>query len=114
MILAEDEPDVRDFLVRAFSRLQPNAQITAVSSGSEALEIFSRCGAHLIVSDHLMPNMSGLELLLQVRAVSAVPVVLISADVTIESRARVAGVSEFQLKPIGIDRLRDIVTRFLP
>ncbi|MCG8347973.1 MAG: response regulator [Chloroflexales bacterium] len=114
IILAEDDLAVRLFLVRALSRLQRQAIITAVENGAEALACFQQQGADLIISDHRMPIMSGLELVRAIRALSDVPVVLISADITVEVSALAAGITMFVLKPVSMDQLRKILDQVLP
>lgn len=114
IILVEDELDVRDFLLRALTRFQPHAAISTASNGAEALAVFQARGADLIISDHRMPVKSGLELLQDIRVVSQVPFVLISADATVERAAIAAGVSEFLAKPLSIAQLRAVVQRYLP
>ncbi len=114
VILAEDEPDVRDFLVRAVSRVRPQAAISAVANGREAFVRFQQVKADLIISDYRMPEMSGLDLLHQVRAISPVHFVLISADMTVEPLAWKAGVTDFIAKPLSLTHLRNTVERLLP
>ncbi len=114
IIIAEDEVDVRDFMVRALDRILPQATVTAVSNGVEALEVFQKDGADLILSDHRMPVMSGLDLLRAIRSLSALPFVLISADSMIEERAINAGVSDFLAKPLSLAQLRAVICRYLP
>jgi two-component system response regulator YesN len=114
IILAEDDFDVRLFLMRALSRLQRQAAITAVENGAKALACFQQQGADLIISDHRMPIMSGVELAREIRAVSDVPFVLISADITVEIPALAAGITMFVLKPVSMDQLRKILDHVLP
>ncbi|MCU0491262.1 MAG: response regulator [Chloroflexaceae bacterium] len=114
VILVEDEQDVRDLLLRALKRIQPDATITTAQNGLEALQIFQQQGADFILSDHRMPMMSGLDLLRAVRQVSSVPFVLISADATVEVQARTEGVSDFLFKPVSVAQLRQVVQKYLP
>jgi CheY-like chemotaxis protein len=53
--------------------------VTAVASGAEALELLDRTIVDLVLSDQIMPGMSGTELTKFVKAVHpAMPVILIS------------------------------------
>jgi CheY-like chemotaxis protein len=114
IIVTEDEADVLHFLERALERIKPGARISTATNGAEALAIFQQHGCDLLISDHRMPQMSGLDLLIAVRSLSPVPFIMISADTMIGPRAHAAGVTEFLEKPIGLSVLRDAVLRCLP
>ena len=75
ILLVEDEPAVRQgteqfLLQRGF------AVLTAVS-GEEALEKFT--GADVIILDIMLPGMSGIEVLHQIRQTSVVQVLMLTA-----------------------------------
>jgi DNA-binding NtrC family response regulator len=115
IVIADDEDDVREFLLRAVLRYAPHAEVTAVVNGAAALEIVRQRGCDLLISDHRMPLMTGVELLRAVRlAQLAMPVVIISADPSAESAATEAGVTAFFYKPLTIAQIRRIVETWLP
>lgn len=113
MLLVEDEDDVRLFFTRALAHAAHGLEIVQVANGREALERFQGEAFDLILSDHRMPHMTGLELLLAVRAASEVPFLLITADRSVERAALAAGVTELLSKPISISALREAVARYL-
>jgi CheY-like chemotaxis protein len=115
IVIAEDEDDVREFLLRAVRRYAPQAEITAVVNGAAALDILRQRGCDLLISDHRMPVMTGVELLQAVRASEPLlPVVIISADTSAEFAATEAGVTAFFYKPLTIAQIRQIVETWLP
>ena len=115
IVIADDEDDVREFLLRAVRRYAPQAEVTAVGNGAAALEIMRQRGCDLLISDHRMPVMTGLELLQAIRVSQPVlPVVIISADVTAEAAAAAAGVTAFFYKPLTIAQIRQIIETWLP
>jgi CheY-like chemotaxis protein len=115
IVIADDEDDVREFLLRAVRRYAPQAEVTAVANGAAALEILRQRGCDLLISDHRMPLMTGVELLQAVRAGQPVlPVIIISADTSAESAALESGVSAFFYKPLTIAQIRQIVETWLP
>lgn len=65
LLLVDDEPNILSSLQRMFRK--ENYQISTAGSAREALEILSREKFQLIISDQMMPGMSGAELLQQVR-----------------------------------------------
>ena len=75
ILLVEDEPTLRtgteQFLV------QRGFTVIAVASGEEALEQFAE--ADVIILDIMLPGMSGIEVLHQIRQASDVPVLMLTA-----------------------------------
>lgn len=65
MLLVDDEPNVLAALRRVFQR--ENYELLFARNGAEALEILANQPVHLIISDFMMPQMNGSELLAQVR-----------------------------------------------
>jgi DNA-binding NtrC family response regulator len=65
IMIVDDEDDVRSALRRTL-RKEPY-RFSFASSGEEALEMIAQDRPDLIVSDHLMPQMTGLELLKRCR-----------------------------------------------
>jgi DNA-binding NtrC family response regulator len=64
ILLVDDEPVSLKMLEKLLSR---NYTVVTASNGFEALEILSKQEISLIISDHHMPGMSGVELLGQCR-----------------------------------------------
>jgi putative two-component system response regulator len=115
IVIADDDDDVRDFLLRAVRRYAPQAEVTAVVNGAVALDIICQRGCDLLITDHRMPVMTGVELLRAVRASQpTLPVVIISADVTAEMAATEAGVTAFFYKPLTIGQIQQIIETWLP
>jgi CheY-like chemotaxis protein len=114
ILIAEDESDVREFLVRAVQRLAPAAEVTAAANGSEAWDLFQQQPFDLILTDQRMPLMRGTDLLAAVRETgSDVPIVFITADMIAEEQALQAGATAVFLKPISIRQLRQIIETWL-
>ena len=115
IVIADDEDDVREFLLRAVRRYAPQAEVTGAANGAAALEIMHQRGCDLLISDHRMPVMTGVELLKAVRESQPIlPVVIISADMTAEMAAANAGVTAFFYKPLTIIQIRQIIETWLP
>jgi CheY-like chemotaxis protein len=106
VLIVEDEPGVRSFLCRAVEYLLPRASVVGQADGRLGLQAFLAEPADLVISDQHMPQMSGVELLHALRARSAVPFIMISAEPSAELAARAAGASAFLNKPITLDDLR--------
>lgn len=111
ILLVEDEPDVRAFFERALKYCVPGATVIPVADVVEALDVFASSSLDLIVSDYHLPGMSGLDLIHAVRARSALPIIIISADRTIADEAVAAGATCFLSKPISLAALRSTVNQ---
>ena len=75
ILLVEDEPTLRTG-TEQFLR-QRGFTVLAVASGEEALEQFA--GADVIILDIMLPGVSGIEVLHQIRQASDVPVLMLTA-----------------------------------
>lgn len=103
ILLADDNEDMRVYITQL---LQPHYNVTAVSDGREALNALEKEKPALVLSDIMMPNLNGVELLNEIRATpsySTLPVILISArageEATIEGIE--AGADDYLVKPFS-------------
>ena len=81
--------------------------VRVAGDGAEALDTLAAWPPDLVVTDLSMPGVDGLELCRRIRAVSNVPIVVLS--VKGEERTKVealdAGADDYVTKPFGIDEL---------
>lgn len=110
ILLVEDEPDTRDFMV--FLLEQAGARVTAAASATLALERLSRTTIDILVSDIGMPGMDGYELIRQVRSRSAseqgtLKAIALTAYASRRDadKALAAGFQRHLSKPIDIETL---------
>jgi two-component system sensor histidine kinase RpfC len=89
-------------------------RVTCVGNGEEVLNLVEASDYDAVICDLHMPELSGLDLLKQLRIMEAgsasrTPVLIFSADVTPESvrRCEQAGARAFLAKPIVVGRLLD-------
>lgn len=82
-------------------------EVRTASEGKTALEIFKEWLPDLVITDLAMPGMDGLELSRQLRAVSQVPILVLSAkgEEKTKIEALDLGADDFVTKPFGIDEL---------
>lgn len=90
----------------------------AAANGREALELVDRYRPHLIVTDAIMPEMDGYELVRNVRqqpAFRLLPVVFLTARNATEDRIRgyQAGIDLHMPKPFELEELAAVVRNFL-
>lgn len=113
ILLVEDEDDLARLFELALSR--EGLQIRRARDASAALDAFRRWSPALILLDVVLPGMSGLDLLEQLRAESGVPVILISgrrrpSDLAQGDRL---GASAYLVKPFALEDLRSRVRHAL-
>ena len=118
IVVVDDDPKVRVLLQRAFRA--PEFETHAFPTGAAALRRVAEIRPDCVVSDLLMPDMDGENLLRAVRAVAGlerVPFIALSA---VRSEARIrsvleAGADAFLLKPFPlrdlIEKVRSLVER---
>src|SRR5262245_29959706 len=105
ILVVDDEPQITRVLRRSLATHGYEAQ--ASSGGEEALEVFRNWGPDLVITDLSMPDMGGLELCRRLRAVSRVPVIVLSAkgEERLKVEALDAGADDYVTKPFGMDEL---------
>lgn len=81
--------------------------VRTAPDGMTALETFNEWHPELVITDLAMPRMDGLELCRQIRAVSQVPIIVLSAkgEEKTKIEALDLGADDFVTKPFGIDEL---------
>ncbi|HSE33272.1 MAG TPA: response regulator transcription factor [Pyrinomonadaceae bacterium] len=81
--------------------------VRTAPDGMTALETFNEWEPDLVITDLAMPRMDGLELCRQLRAVSQLPIIVLSAkgEEKTKIQALDLGADDFVTKPFGIDEL---------
>ncbi|HWL32851.1 MAG TPA: response regulator [Gaiellaceae bacterium] len=115
ILVVDDESSVRNLAVEILRRSGYRPQ--GVASATHALEALDRHSFDLVVSDVVMPEMTGVELLYELRARRPeLPVVLMtggSPDPERTTNALRAGATELLHKPFSQDELRAAVATAL-
>ncbi len=111
VLYAEDEESVRKSMNRILQL--KFTDVFSVENGEEALEIFKNNKIDLVVSDIMMPKMTGLELAREVKKHSPdTPIIFTTAynetDLFIE--AIECGVEKFLLKPLDLPKLLNAIS----
>ncbi|WP_228486849.1 response regulator [Paludibaculum fermentans] len=104
ILLVEDEQAVREFLATALDR--SGFQVQPAGSGAEALELFAGRTFDLVVTDVVMPRMTGVDMVRQMRAINPEIPVLFMSGYSHETRIESLP-GRFIPKPFTIDALID-------
>jgi DNA-binding response OmpR family regulator len=116
LLVAEDDPDVLELIVSAL-RLTGH-EVIAARDGMQAVALLRTREVELAVLDVLMPRMTGIEVLREIRGDSSLPqpaVLMLSALCSrADMRAGfVAGADDYLAKPFDLRELLDRVDTLL-
>jgi two-component system KDP operon response regulator KdpE len=105
ILVVDDEPQLTRVL--RTGRSSRGYEVRAAADGLAGFEIFTDWRPDLVITDLAMPNVNGLELCRRLRAVSQVPIIILSAkgEEKIKVQALDLGADDFVTKPFGIDEL---------
>jgi DNA-binding response OmpR family regulator len=115
ILLIEDDGSIRSAITRALTDL--GHVVTSTSSGMSGLEAAVDTPPDVVLLDLGLPDIDGLQVLAMLRAVSTVPVIIITArdDDADMVKALDSGADDYVVKPFGIEqveaRLRAILRR---
>jgi two-component system KDP operon response regulator KdpE len=105
ILVVDDEPQITRVLRTVLSAHAYDVRVA--HDGESALELMKDWRADLLITDLAMPNMDGVELCRRVRAVSEIPIIVLS--VRAEERTKVAaldaGADDYVTKPFGSEEL---------
>ena len=106
ILVVDDDAAMRDYLKEDLER--EGFSVEVANDGRAGLERVRRGGVDLVVSDVKMPEIDGLDLLREIRAVEPCPcVITITAFGSIDTAIRAVklGAYDFLIKPFEMDRL---------
>jgi DNA-binding response OmpR family regulator len=114
VLVADDDPEICT-LIKTILR-SATFEVTVCSDAESALVNLHRDkGYDILISDFMLPGISGIELITMVRANPAtakIPILMISghSNYAMDARAKSAGADHFLNKPFTLSQLRSTVT----
>ncbi|HBY43401.1 MAG TPA: sigma-54-dependent Fis family transcriptional regulator, partial [Brevundimonas sp.] len=107
VLVVDDDPTQRRLIQAVLDR--EGYAVVHAESGGEAIDRLTKGGgADVVLLDLVMPGLSGMEALAEMRTAGvATPVIVLTANGGIETvvKAMQAGAQDFFVKPVGPDRL---------
>src|SRR5687767_4148213 len=105
ILVVDDEPQLTRVL-RAGLKAR-GYDVRAAADGLSGFETFTDWHPDLVITDLAMPVMDGLELCRRVRAISPVPIIVLSAKGEEKTKVEALdiGADDYVTKPFGIDEL---------
>lgn len=107
IFIVEDEPSLRS-LYQIVLEFHGFEIIGEASNGEEAVQKFENFNSKpdVIIMDHRMPVKNGLEATREILKIDpSAQIIIASADMDIEDKARSIGIASFKPKPFSNDRL---------
>ena len=114
ILVVDDDPECRDILMRLLTL--SDYEVETVESGRDAVELLKRAEFKLVLTDIVMPDMDGLELLSHVKShYPNIPVIMVTGRASNESKNEVLekGAEGLILKPYTRNQLMTIVNETL-
>lgn len=104
VLLVEDDPRLGDQVTQQLRAA--GFDVVHIADGREALSVDTR-EFQLVILDLMLPEVSGMDLLKHMRAVSDVPILMLSAqdDATVKVRALQLGADDYMTKPFWPEEL---------
>jgi len=112
ILYVEDDPASRQQISSIMEMLF--ASLTVGEDGMEGLELYKNSKFDLVITDINMPNMNGIEMMKQIKAINPMQkVIIVSAHDSGEyllSAIR-AGVDNFILKPVEMEQFQEVISK---
>lgn len=106
ILIVEDDKELRELFSTVL--LKSGYKATCARDGIEALDVLDKEYIDLIISDVMMPNMNGFELVKSIRdAQFNLPVLIITAKESIQDKQRgfLLGIDDYMVKPIDVNEM---------
>src|SRR3989440_6142550 len=105
ILVVDDEPQLTRVLLRSLTT--KGYEVRIAGDGEFALQTFRDWPPALVITDLAMPNMGGLELCRRLRAISEVPIIVLSVrgEEKMKIEALDAGGDDYVTKPFSVNEL---------
>jgi DNA-binding NtrC family response regulator len=114
ILFIDDDQEILSIVEQYLSRC--GFSVTTESSGLKAIELIKKDHYSVVFTDMIMPDISGMDLLKQIKEISPeTEVIIVSGYGTIELaiQAMKSGSYDFLQKPINFDRFRILIERII-
>ena len=105
ILVVEDQPDISSIVAKY---LENEGYVPFIAKdGLEALNIFNKNQIHLALLDVMMPGIDGFQVLSEIRKMSEIPVIMVTAKIEEIDRLKGfdIGADDYVLKPFSVKEL---------
>jgi Signal transduction histidine kinase len=115
VLLVEDEEDIRQYIV---DELSADFKISTARNGAEGIELATDLIPDLIITDVMMPEVSGIELCKTLKnqiITSHIPIIILSAKTTVNEQIEglEMGADVYMIKPFSMEHLKTQIIRLI-
>jgi DNA-binding response OmpR family regulator len=103
ILVVDDEAQIRRIMRAVLSA--KGYEIIEAENGEEALKLIRAEEYHLMLLDINMPGINGIEVCVELRKSSNMPIVIMSAGEENRARALDAGANDYLKKPFGVSQI---------
>jgi two-component system response regulator PilR (NtrC family) len=114
ILIVDDEPNMLEFLEIMLKK--EGYDITCTTSGKESIKFCKETHYDMVISDIMMPQVTGLDVLHQVKEISPeTAIILITAYATMETaiQAMKEGAFDYISKPFKVDEIKTVIKNAL-
>lgn len=113
ILVVEDQEEIRELIAKYL--IKEGYDVVLAKQGFEALDLFGNQDIHLILLDIMMPGINGFEVLQEIRKISDIPVIMLTAKQEEIDRLKgfELGVDDYVIKPFSPRELMKRVQVFL-
>jgi two-component system chemotaxis response regulator CheY len=116
VLIVDDSSSMRQLIEFAIKSAGHDAVLAG--TGTEALEKLRSASVDLVITDLNMPEMDGITLITELRAMPAykfLPILMLTTESQVAKReeGRAAGASGWIVKPFSSDKLLEVVKKFI-
>lgn len=99
ILLVEDDTDDQLFFLSAINETCPQYGCYCADNGIEGLQLYNKLKPDVIFTDINMPCMNGIELLIELQKIAAIPIVVMSTSLKDEQLCLELGAYRYIKKP---------------
>lgn len=113
ILIVEDQKEISEVLMKYIAK--EGYRVAVASNGFEALELFGNQEFHLVLLDIMMPGINGFEVLKEIRKISDVPVIMLTAKQEEVDRLKgfETGADDYVIKPFSPRELMKRIQVFI-
>jgi DNA-binding response OmpR family regulator len=103
VLIVDDQPQIGR--VFGLKLRYAGYDVVATTSGAEAIELVRAQNFDVMLLDVLMPDLTGMDVLVEVRTFSQIPIILFTGRADIFETAKSFGANDYVSKPLNPDYL---------
>jgi len=115
ILIVDDSRFSRSMLLKWFRQIIPEAVILEAAGGEEGISLFDREAPELIVTDLVMPAVTGDQVIRHIRALNQrcyIAVLSANIQTKVQQQMKAIGVDLFLEKPVTAEKVQTLVTAF--